>query len=176
MNKILRIVLIVVAIFISLRFVSCALGADPKLQTVPYIEAEGENPSDGAIFGDGKGRGDRGLKPIDPPRFDLPKPNVFIGIRIVKWGFSIAGAMLGLFVAIVVVVLAVKFLRRTAVPAITGIPAAPVESLLVLQLLDKARRQILDRRRELTKEANEIDRRLGKPKAAAKRSTTKKKA
>jgi hypothetical protein len=133
-----------------------------ELQAVP---APAQSADGDVVFGDGKRRGDHGLKPIDPPkRFDLPAPDVFSGFKIFLWGISIAGVFVGLFLAVVVVVFTLRFLRRTAVPAVTGLPASPsiLEAgvLASLQIMDHVTKKLEERREELLAEQAEIDKRL----------------
>lgn len=140
-------------------FASVSFADDAKpMPLTPDTEAD----ESVTVFGKG-GRGDKGLKPIDPPKFDLPKPDVTVGVRVVAWGVAIAGVLIGLFVAAVIVVAALKFLRTVAVPA------AAAESSL-FHILDVALDRLESRREAMLKELGEINQRLKR----APRKTTRK--
>lgn len=145
-----------VLLFVPMYAVSPVTADEAK--PVPYI-ANGDD-TDGVIFGGDKGDrgrpGDRGLKPIDPPKFDLPSP------------FSIAGGLIGIVISIVSFVVQLAIIALVAWVVFravkrhkdTGsvIPAKGEKT--IFDLFDEAVTELKARRTDRQKELAEIDKRL----------------
>jgi len=125
---------------------------------VPNVKPQSDKSADEA-FGRPKKDSDEGLKKLLDKEFHVPKPDPFVGFRILLWGISIAGLLVGFTIAALIVVFTLKFIRKTAVPTVTGVPDA---SFAALQLFDNITQRIENRRKELESEAAEIDKRMGK--------------
>ena len=135
---------------------SVTQGVPADVEPMPNIASETE--SDPTFFRKPNQRGDEGLKKILDDKFEVPRPNVFVGFRILLWGVTIAGMLLGLFIAVCIVVFMLRFIRKTAAPAITGVPDG---TPLILQTFDNLRQKIENRKKELEAERAEIEKRTG---------------
>jgi len=156
--------------------IDAANGAEPAakprvsvpsdVEPMPYVAAAQQTKSADEAFGRRQPKqDDEGLKKLLEKKFEIERPNVFVGFRIAMWGLTVAGILLGLFFFAVIVILTLRLLRKTLVPAVTGLPPAEsivgLGSMAILQLLDNATKQLQDRRDRLAAEQAEIDARLG---------------
>ena len=129
-----------------------------ELQSVPQlgpITRGGVAVDDATLIGGGK-PGDKGLKPIDPPKFDLPSPFSLTAsiitavVNIVMWVLQLAVVILIAWV----VVRAINRKRNTG----KIIPAKGEKTLF--DIFDSAVAELKARHTDRTKEVAEIEKRL----------------
>jgi hypothetical protein len=163
-----RLVLLVLGCLAGWFIATAVFGAEPAagptasipadVLPAPNVKQQNSRPAEES-FGRPKQDSDEGLKKLLDKEFHVPKPDPFVGFRILLWGITIAGLLVGFTIAALIVVFTLKFIRKTAVPTVTGVPDA---SFAALQMFDNISQRIENRRKELEAEAAEIDKRMGK--------------
>ena len=145
-----------------------AFGAQPVAKPQPVAAAPADeapiadltpSPEDQEAFRRLRKPDDEGLEKILDKKFELPQPDIFTGWKMFKWGLAIAGTILGVFFAIVIVVFTIRILRKYIAPSVTGIPDA---TPAILQLFDNLQQKIENKAKALEAEKLEIEKRLKK--------------
>lgn len=164
MRRFILVVLILTAVaFVAQAFLPSSNGAEPAASVpadvvpVPNVKQQSNNGVDESFGRRQPQNKDEGLKKLLDKDFQVPTPDVFAGFRVFLWGISVAGLLIGLTLAALVVVFTLKLIRKTAVPTVTGVPDA---SFAALKLFDNVVARIENRRKELEAEAAEIDKRM----------------
>lgn len=152
---------LVLLLVLFLAPVAVAAEGVPKADVKPSVEQKAETEE---AFRRLRKPDDEGLEKILDKKFEIPTPNVFSGIKILMWGLTIAGVILGVFFAGVVVVFTLRILRKYIAPTVTGIPDA---TPAILQAFDNLRQKIENKAKELEAEKAEIDKRVSKLKPKA---------
>jgi hypothetical protein len=133
-------------------------------ETEQAMPAPADLPTDeaGILGGDnGRRRGDKGLKPIDPPRFELPNARgsilTRIALSVVLW---VVVTLIHIAIIVAIVVVLVRLWKRAAKrKRDTGSFLPTAEDNLFLAAVDIAFKRLEDRHLALTKELQEIEKR-----------------